>query len=158
MIPRLAALSIAEISARTRSELGVCVERTVFCMDRKCVTTLRLRSDLFTVCRARLAADLVLAISNNQKRRGRARSRAHCDCQPRRSRDDWRTPKSNPSTYVVQGLTATTACPIRASLFVVGQQEPQPFAFVRPRAQRRKLEWESSGPGSEVLGLLLRRY
>jgi len=34
------------------------VERTVFCMLRKCVTTLRLRSDRFTVCRARLAADL----------------------------------------------------------------------------------------------------
>ena len=35
-------------------------------MLRKCVTTLRLRIDRFTVCRARLAADFVLAIGNNQ--------------------------------------------------------------------------------------------
>ena len=62
MIPRLAALSIAEISARTCSGPGVCTERTVFCIVRRCVTTLRLRSDRFTVWRARLAADLVFAI------------------------------------------------------------------------------------------------
>src|SRR6266480_310915 len=62
MIPRLAALSIAEISARTCSGSGVCTERTVFCIVRRCVTTLRLRSDRFTVWRARLAADLVFAI------------------------------------------------------------------------------------------------
>src|SRR4029077_11983388 len=54
-------------------------------MLRKCVTTLRLRSDRFTVCRARLAADFVLAIGNNQESGGRARSRADCDCQPRSS-------------------------------------------------------------------------
>jgi hypothetical protein len=62
MIPRLAALSIAEISARTCSGPGVCAERTVFCIVRRCVTTLRLRSDRFTVWRVRLAADLVFAI------------------------------------------------------------------------------------------------
>jgi len=62
MIPRLEALSIAEISVRTCSGLGVCTERTVFCIVRRCVTTLRLRSDRFTVWRARLAADLVFAI------------------------------------------------------------------------------------------------
>jgi hypothetical protein len=62
MIPRLAALSIAEISARTCSGPGVCTDRTVFCIVRRCVTTLRLRSDRFAVCRARLAADLVFAI------------------------------------------------------------------------------------------------
>ena len=62
MIPRLAALSIAEISVRTCSGLGVCMERTVFCIVRRRVTTLRLRSDRFTVWRARLAADFVFAI------------------------------------------------------------------------------------------------
>ncbi len=65
MIPRLAALSIAEISARICSGLGVCVERTAFCIVRRRVTTLRLWSDRFTVCRARLAADFVLAIVIN---------------------------------------------------------------------------------------------
>src|SRR5207253_44048 len=62
MIPRLAALSIAETSARTCSGLGVWVERTVFCIVRRPVTTLRLRSDRFIVWRARLAADFVFAI------------------------------------------------------------------------------------------------
>ena len=62
MIPRLAALSIAETSARTCSGRGVCPERTVFCIVRRRVATLRLRSDRFMVWRARLAADLVLAI------------------------------------------------------------------------------------------------
>lgn len=62
MIPRLAALSIAEISARTCSGLGVCTERIVFCIVRRPVTTLRLRSDRLSVWRARLAADFVFAI------------------------------------------------------------------------------------------------
>lgn len=62
MIPRLAALSIAETSARIWSALAVCVERTLFCIVRRPVTTLRLRSDRFTVWRARLPADFVLAI------------------------------------------------------------------------------------------------
>ena len=38
------------------------MERTVFCIVRKRVTTLRLRSDRFTVWRARLEADFVFAI------------------------------------------------------------------------------------------------
>ena len=83
MIPRLAALSIAEISVRTCSGLGVCTERTVFCIVRRCVTTLRLRSDRFTVWRARLEADLVFAIVI-KKIYGPPRSRAHCDCQPQK--------------------------------------------------------------------------
>ena len=80
MIPRLAALSIAEISVRTCSGLGVCTERTVFCIVRRPVRTLRLRSDRFTVWRARLAADFVFAIVI--KSYGPARSRVNCDCQP----------------------------------------------------------------------------
>lgn len=62
MIPRLAALSIAEISARIRFTSGFSEECVLFCIFRKRVTTLRLRSDRFKVWRARLAADLVLAI------------------------------------------------------------------------------------------------
>jgi hypothetical protein len=63
MIPPLAALSMAEINARICSGFGVCAERTVFCIVRRRVTTLRLRSDRFTVWRARLAADFVFAIA-----------------------------------------------------------------------------------------------
>ncbi len=66
MIPRLAALSMAETSARICSGLGVCAERTVFCIVRRRVTTLRLRTDRFIVWRARFAADLVLAIVNQK--------------------------------------------------------------------------------------------
>src|SRR6266536_3627557 len=62
MIPRFAALSIAEMTARTPSKLGISEERTCFCIVRRCVTTLRLRSERFNVWRVRLAADLVLAI------------------------------------------------------------------------------------------------
>ncbi len=62
MIPRLAALSIAEMTARICSVFGVSEERACFCIVRRRVTTLRLRSDRFSVWRARLAADFVLAI------------------------------------------------------------------------------------------------
>jgi hypothetical protein len=63
MIPRFAALSIAEMMAQICSGL-VSGERTCFCIVRRRVTTLRLRTDRFIVWRARLAADLVLAIVN----------------------------------------------------------------------------------------------
>src|SRR5438067_13312726 len=62
MIPRFAALSIAEITARIPSKLGISEERTCFCIVRRRVTTLRLRSERFNVWRVRLAADLVLSI------------------------------------------------------------------------------------------------
>ena len=61
-MPRFAALSIAEMTARICSGLGVCSERTGFSIVRRRVRTLRLRSDRFTVWRARLEADLVFAI------------------------------------------------------------------------------------------------
>ena len=64
MIPRLAALSIAAMAARICSALGFSEERTWLWIVRSRVTTLRLRSDRFKVWRARLAADLVLAIAN----------------------------------------------------------------------------------------------
>ena len=66
MIPRLAALSIADISRRICSVLAGCAERAPFCIVRKPVTTLRLRSVRFALWRARLAADLVLAIGNQK--------------------------------------------------------------------------------------------
>ena len=62
MIPRLAALSIAEISAPTCSAVGVCADRTPFCIVRNSVTTLRLRSDRLSAWRVRFAADFVFAI------------------------------------------------------------------------------------------------
>src|SRR5881392_2574697 len=54
------------MTARTPSKLGISEERTCFCIVRRCVTTLRLRSERFNVWRVRLAADLVLAIDYKQ--------------------------------------------------------------------------------------------
>ena len=79
MIPRLAALSIAEINARIWSVLGVSAERACFCIVRRRVTTLRLRSDRFNVWRARLVADLVLAIVDQK-----IVERARAPCRSRR--------------------------------------------------------------------------
>ena len=64
MIPRFAALSIAAMAARICSAPGFSEERTCFWIVRSRVTELRLRSDRFKVWRARLEADLVLAIAN----------------------------------------------------------------------------------------------
>ena len=66
MIPRLAALSIAEISRRICPVLAGCAECAPLCIVRKPVTTLRLRRVRFTLWRARLAADLVLAIGESK--------------------------------------------------------------------------------------------
>ena len=59
MIPRLAALSIAEISERI---MFGCASRLLerFCIPRSRVRALRLRRDRLVVWRARLAADFVL--------------------------------------------------------------------------------------------------
>src|SRR6516225_7649210 len=66
MIPRLAALSIAEIAARISSALRSGAERICFCSLRRCVLTLRLRAARRRVWRDRLAADLVLAIGDQE--------------------------------------------------------------------------------------------
>jgi len=50
------------MTARIPSKFGISEERTCFCIVRRRVTTLRLRSERFDVWRVRLAADLVLAI------------------------------------------------------------------------------------------------
>src|SRR5882724_2445698 len=84
MMPRFAALSIEEISRRIRLGSGFSEEPAPLCSVRRCVTTLRLRSDRRTVCRARLAADFVLAIF--LKQRGvQARGATPC-CQASRER------------------------------------------------------------------------
>ena len=75
MMPRFAALSIAEITARMPSKLDTSEERACFCIVRRRVSTLRLRSDRFNVWRARLTADFVLAIAD-RKICGRERSRS----------------------------------------------------------------------------------
>ena len=155
MIPRLAALSIAEINARICSGPGVCAERTVFCIVRRPVRTLRLRSDRFTVWRARLAADFVFAIVIKKLRTGR--SRAHCDCQPPKV-SKLHSGAGIQAAHPSKGRSATIVCSIRASLFPADQQVLHPFAFVRPRAQRWKLKRKLPGPGSEVLRSRLRRY
>src|SRR5882724_3985284 len=156
MIPRLAALSIAEISARTCSGPGVCTERTVFCIVRRCVTTLRLRSDRFTVWRARLAADLVFAIVI-KKNYGPARSRAHCDCQPQKVFQACIHALACKRPIRPKGRSATVVYSIRASLLPAEQQVLHPYAFVRPRAHRWKLKQKLAGPGSEVSHSRLRR-
>ena len=156
MIPRLAALSIAEISARTCSGLGVCTERTVFCIVRRCVTTLRLRSDRFTVWRARLAADLVFAIVIKKVMDLHARERITIvnpgGFPSLHSRA--RMQAAHPS----KGRSATIVCSIRASLLPAEQQVLHPYAFVRPRAYRWNLKQKLPGLGSEAWRSRLRRY
>src|SRR5438477_4066164 len=79
MMPRLAALSIAEIRERTSLGSGLSVLRVRFCMPRKRVIALRLRSVRRTFWRARLAADLVLAMA--WKTLGEEARSATRDCQ-----------------------------------------------------------------------------
>ena len=158
MIPRLAALSIAEISARTCSGPGACTERTVFCIVRRCVTTLRLRSDRFTVWRARLAADLVFAIVIKKLWTCTLASALRLSTlkvfQARIHAPAWQ------AAHPPKVRSATIVCSIRASLLPAEQQVLHPYAFVRPRAYRWKLKQKLAGPGpgSEFLRSRLRRY
>src|SRR5262249_57939895 len=55
MMPRLAALSIAEMNARISSAFGAGAERIRFCRFRTCALTLRFRSARLCVWRERLA-------------------------------------------------------------------------------------------------------
>jgi len=66
MIPRFAALSIAEIKARTFSASALSPVRALFCMVRNRLIPLRFRNDRFKVCRARLAADFVFAMGKDK--------------------------------------------------------------------------------------------
>src|SRR4051794_19336990 len=75
MIPRLAALSMAEIMARTSFVSGFApAADTPFCMRRRRVMTARLRRERFVVCRARLEADRVLAMVRKICERGGSRT------------------------------------------------------------------------------------
>ena len=66
MTPLLAALSIAEIAARICSAVRSGAKRICFCSLRRCVLTLRLWAARLSVCRARLPADFVLAIGDQE--------------------------------------------------------------------------------------------
>src|SRR5712691_145584 len=100
MTPRLAALSIAEIAARIRSALRSGAERICFCSLRRCVLTLRLWTERRSVCRARLPADFVLAIGDQNF------------MEPTRA-----------SALVI------SVCSLRVSLFAARRRALQPFAF-----------------------------
>ncbi len=70
MIPRLAALSSAEIRARPLfGSLSPVAVAMAFCIFRKRVRTVRLRRLRAAVCRARFEADLVLAMSGDYERK-----------------------------------------------------------------------------------------
>ena len=103
MIPRFAALSIAEISVRIWSASGFSVERAAFCIVRKRVTALRFRSVRLIFWRDRLAADFVLAIGDKT-----TAAREH----PARA-------------------GARTFYSVRASLFFARPQALRPCAYLR---------------------------
>src|SRR5881392_4226447 len=74
MMPRLAALSMAEIIAWTSFASGLApAAETPFCIPRRRVRTLRLRRVRLVVWRARLEADRVLAMVKKFVRRGGSR-------------------------------------------------------------------------------------
>src|SRR3984893_9667137 len=94
MMPRLAALSSAEIRPRICSASGLVAPRTRFCSVCKRVRTPRFWVARAADCRERFAADLVLAILVLPKIYGRGRSRRPTKCQdvdlesgPRTGRD-----------------------------------------------------------------------
>src|ERR1700736_592236 len=81
MMPRLAALSSAEIRPRICSASGLAAPRTRFCSVRKRVRTLRFWLARVSDCRERFAADLVLPMVYYRKFTGRGRSRRPSKCQ-----------------------------------------------------------------------------
>src|SRR4029450_3956105 len=97
----LAALSIAEIAARIWSAPSSGAERICFCRLRRCVLTLRLWTARRSVCRARLAADFVLAIG------------------------DQNFIEPTPASALV-----ISVCSLRVSFFAGRRRALQPFAFV----------------------------
>ena len=101
MIPRLAALSIAEMTRRISSAFGAGAERIGFCRLRRCALTLRFRSARLCVWRERLAADLVLAIADKNF------------CESR----------------ILPRAIPTKACSMQALSSAGRRQALQPFAF-----------------------------
>src|SRR3979411_902834 len=80
-MPRLAALSSAEIKLRICSASGLAAARTRFCNVRSRVCTPRFWLAGVSDCRERFAADLVLAMVVLPKITGRGRSRRPTKCQ-----------------------------------------------------------------------------
>src|SRR5437868_8606848 len=76
MMPRLAALSMAEINARIRLGSGFSPLSAPFCRVRNRFKAVRFRRERLTVCRALLAADFVFAM---WKMLGPGRSRAEAE-------------------------------------------------------------------------------
>jgi hypothetical protein len=62
MMPRFAALSMAEIKVRISSGFALLPAAVRFCSVRSLLDTLRLRSERFAACRARFAAVFVFAM------------------------------------------------------------------------------------------------
>src|SRR5215470_8849350 len=102
MIPRLAALSTAEMSARILSAFAAGAERIRFCRLRRCALTLRFPSARLCVWRERFAADLVLAIADEKS------------CESR-----------IPARVIFKSV-----CSLRLSLFCGHRQALQPSAFL----------------------------
>src|SRR5207237_7114733 len=102
MIPRLAALSTAEVIARMSSAFGAGAERIRFVRLRKCALTLRFRSARLCVWRERFAADLILAIADEKFCESRILARA----------------------------ISTSVCSTQASPSAGRPRALQPFAFV----------------------------
>src|ERR1700745_790582 len=105
MIPRLAALSIAEIAARISSALRSGVERICFCSLRRCVLTLRLWTARLSVCRARLAADLGFAIGDQNLYRANVCQRACYKRSLAASFASFRAPASAPAIRICSTLS-----------------------------------------------------
>src|SRR3954447_1012432 len=84
MVPRLAALSIAEISTLSCAASPLEVDLLRFFKLRNWVSTLRLRRERVAVWRARLEADLVLAMKCSNVAGREARGANRC-CQEARA-------------------------------------------------------------------------
>src|SRR5947209_7605655 len=132
MIPRLAALSTAAIAARICSALGLSEERSCLCIVRSRVMTLRLRTDRFKVWRARLAADLVLAMVK-LKLRGWTLATQSRLSTPKESAPECTGATVTRAEYFERPPCPCSApvCPYAPALFVVLQQALPPFAFAR---------------------------
>ena len=104
MIPRLAALSIAEMTRRISSAFGAGAERIGFCRLRRCALTLRFRSARLCVWRERLAADLVLAIADENFCESRIPPRAipTSVCSMQASSSAGRRQALRPSAFVLR--------------------------------------------------------
>ena len=138
MIPRLAALSIAEMTPGIPSNLDTSEERACFCIVRRRVTTLRLRSDRFNVWRARLTADFVLAIAylkivdvDARGRNWHCQERATCAAAQLDAKinNEWAQSRPAPRREEFCFARPSRRCSALAPLYLSGE----PHAFVAPQ-------------------------